>query len=242
MMGAVGVCLLHAAAAAFVLIPHQGLDVGRCAAHRQAVLDDCSQQQRLNKLDQLGVLVLNADYQPLSFMPLSIWSWQDAIKAVWQGRVNVVHTYEVLIRSATTSFELPSVVVLKQYERKVVKPVRFSRGLLFLRDEYRCQYCARAARDLTCDHVVPRSKGGTTTWTNTVAACVVCNAKKRNLSRDQLKTVGLSLVKEPFEPTPYQLEAIARRRSLQKLRGSARRLPSAWHTYLPINEPPPQRS
>lgn len=190
-----------------------------------------SQELRLRKLDKFSVLVLNADYQPLSFMPLSVWSWQDAIKAVWQGRVDVVDTYELSVRSARTSIDLPSVVVLKQYESKKSRTPQFSKRLLLLRDEFRCQYCSTTSKALTCDHVQPRSKGGRSTWTNTVAACKECNAKKRNLSKDQLKSVGLVLATEPFVPTPYQLETIARRRCLATWRSSGQ-IHASWQSYL----------
>lgn len=191
------------------------------------------QRDRYRHLDKFNVLVLNADYQPLSFMPLSTWSWQDAIKAVWQGRVDVVDTYELVIRSASMTFELPSIVALKQFEKKEYKPIRFSKRLLSLRDEYRCQYCNKKSFDLTCDHVVPRSKGGETTWTNTVAACKECNTRKKNLSRDQLKSVGLALVREPYEPTPYQLEAIARRNfRLNRKVHRTKKIHNSWTSYL----------
>src|SRR3954449_2168789 len=83
-------------------------------------------------------LVLNADYRPLSYYPLSLWSWQDAIKAVFLDRVNIVSEYEKVVRSPTFEFRLPSVVSLKTY----VKPARspaFTRFNLFLRDRFTCQ-------------------------------------------------------------------------------------------------------
>ena len=65
--------------------------------------------------DSCPALVLNADYQPLSYYPLSLWSWQDAIKAVYLDRVNIVSTYDLKVRSPSTEIEIPSVVSLKDY-------------------------------------------------------------------------------------------------------------------------------
>ena len=121
-------------------------------------------------------LVLNADYRPLSYYPLSIWGWQDAIKAVFLDRVNIVSEYDKTVRSPSFEMRLPSVVSLKTY----VKPSRhpaFTRFNVFLRDRFTCQYCGDR-EDLTFDHLIPRSKGGHTTWENVVAACSACNLRK----------------------------------------------------------------
>jgi 5-methylcytosine-specific restriction endonuclease McrA len=121
-------------------------------------------------------LVLNADYRPLSYYPLSLWSWQDTLKAVFLERVNIVSEYDKVVRSPSFEFRLPSVVSLKTY----VKPSRmpaFTRFNVFLRDRFECQYCGDL-NDLTFDHVIPRSKGGQTTWTNVVTACSPCNLRK----------------------------------------------------------------
>ena len=112
----------------------------------------------------------------LSYYPLSLWSWQDTIKAVFLDRVNIVSEYDRVVRSPSFEFRLPSVVSLKTY----VKPARtpaFTRFNVFLRDRFTCQYCG-AHDDLTFDHVVPRSKGGHTTWDNVVTACSPCNLIK----------------------------------------------------------------
>ncbi len=121
-------------------------------------------------------LVLNADFRPLSYYPLSIWCWQDAIKAVFLDRVNILSEYDTTGAQPAFEMRLPSVVSLKSY----VKPTRFpafTRFNVFLRDRFTCQYCGER-EDLTFDHVVPRSKGGFTTWENVVAACSACNLQE----------------------------------------------------------------
>jgi len=121
-------------------------------------------------------LVLNADFRPLSYYPLSLWSWQDAIKAVFLDRVNIVAEYEAAVRSPSFAMKLPSVVSLKTFVRPSRFPA-FTRFNVFLRDRFKCQYCG-SGEDLTFDHVVPRSKGGHTTWENVCAACSPCNLRK----------------------------------------------------------------
>jgi len=124
----------------------------------------------------LPALVLNADYRPLSYYPLSLWSWQDAIKAVFLERVNIVAEYDHIVSSPSFSMRVPSVICLKDY----VKPPRypaFTRFNVFLRDRFECQYCG-SQHDLTFDHVTPRCHGGETTWENVVAACSPCNLRK----------------------------------------------------------------
>ncbi|MGV3633808.1 MAG: HNH endonuclease, partial [Pseudorhodoplanes sp.] len=117
-------------------------------------------------------LVLNADFRPLSYYPLSLWSWQDAIKAVFLERVNIVANYDRAVRSPSFEMKLPSVVSLKTFVKPSTHPA-FTRFNVFLRDRFACQYCG-ARDDLTFDHLIPRSRGGLTTWDNVVAACSPC--------------------------------------------------------------------
>ena len=150
-------------------------------------------------------LVLNADYRPLSYYPLSLWSWQDAIKAICLDRVQVVSTYDRIVKSPSFEMFLPSVVSLKEY----VKPARhpaFTRCNVFLRDRFTCQYCG-SKEDLTFDHVIPRSKGGRTTWENVVAACAPCNLKKANRLPKEIKMFPMQA---PFQPTVHDLHNAGR--------------------------------
>ena len=124
-------------------------------------------------------LVLNADFRPLSYFPLSLWSWQEAVKAVFLRRVHVVSEYDRKVRSPSKEMALPSVIVLKQYIPAARKPA-FTRFNVFLRDRFACQYCGEGlpAERLTFDHVVPRVRGGRTEWINVVTACEPCNLSK----------------------------------------------------------------
>ena len=109
-------------------------------------------------------LILNADYQPLSYFPLSLWSWQDAVKAVFLDRVNVVDFYEQCVRSPTFEMQMPSVVALKDYVPQNRNPA-FTRFNLFLRDGFECVYCS-SPDDLTFDHLIPRRLGGCLLYTS----------------------------------------------------------------------------
>ena len=165
-------------------------------------------------------LVLNADYRPLSYYPLSLWPWQEAIKAAFLDRVDIVATYDESVHSPTTTIRIPSVVVLKDYV-KPQKKVAFTRFNLFLRDEFCCQYCG-ARGDLTFDHVLPRSRGGITSWENVVAACSSCNLHKGSKS---LRQAGLTLSRPPRQP------------GSEELRNQGRKFPpnylhDSWTDYL----------
>ena len=127
-------------------------------------------------LSDCPALVLNADYTPLSYYPLSIWPWQEVVKAVWQDRVDVVSVYDKVVRSPSMELQLPSVVSLKTYVDQDRSPA-FTRFNVFLRDSFTCQYCT-TGEDLTFDHVIPRSKGGGSGWDNIVASCAPCNRRK----------------------------------------------------------------
>ena len=157
-------------------------------------------------LKHCPALVLNADFRPLSYYPLSLWPWQDAIKAVFLDRVMILAEYDQVVRSQREAIRIPSVVVLKDYV-KPQKRVAFTRFNLFLRDEFCCQYCGSKG-DLTFDHVLPRSRGGVTSWDNVVAACAPCNLRKAN---KPLKQSGLCLRRPPFRPTAEDLQKAGRR-------------------------------
>jgi 5-methylcytosine-specific restriction endonuclease McrA len=145
-------------------------------------------------------LVLNADFRPLSYYPLSLWSWQEAVKAVFLDRVNIVSEYDRFVRSPTLEMRLPSVVSLKTFVKPALHPA-FTRFNVFLRDRFSCQYCG-AREDLTFDHVIPRSRGGLTRWDNVVTACAPCNLAKGNTMP---KDAGMLPMQAPTRPTVFEL-------------------------------------
>lgn len=151
-------------------------------------------------------LILNADYQPLNYFPLSLWSWQDAIKAVFLDRVNVVEMYNRTARSVDMEMALPSVVALKDYISQNRAPA-FTRFNLFLRDGFMCVYCG-SPDTLTFDHVIPKRLGGATRWDNISAACSACNFKKGGRTPRQ---AGMTLLRKPYQPSIHALQAQGRR-------------------------------
>ena len=151
-------------------------------------------------LEKCPALVLNADYRPLSYYPLSLWSWQDSIKSVYLDRVTIVNNYDRVIRSPSFSMKLPSVIALKSYVAPQSNP-NFTRFNVFLRDKFSCQYCGSKS-ELTFDHLLPRSKGGKTDWNNVVTACSSCNVKK---GVDLINHSKMILNQKPYQPSTEDL-------------------------------------
>jgi 5-methylcytosine-specific restriction endonuclease McrA len=149
-------------------------------------------------------LVLNADFRPLSYFPLSLWPWQETVKAVFLERVNVLAEYDEVVHSPSVQFRLPSVISLKEYIPLARRPA-FTRFNVFLRDRFACQYCGRRSvpEELTFDHIVPRSRGGRTTWGNVVAACSACNVRKGNRLPNEARMHPLAW---PERPSVHELQ------------------------------------
>ena len=141
---------------------------------------------------------------------------------IYLGKVEVIRSYNNRLRSVTISMEAPAVVRLVQFVRRHRVRISFSRRNVFLRDGHRCQYCNQSlpASELTTDHVVPRSRGGTTSWDNVVAACGPCNRKKANRTPAQAR---MSLKRQPRRP-----------RSLPSLglRLGSDSAPESWREFL----------
>ena len=158
--------------------------------------------------DSFPALVLNADFRPLSYYPLSLWSWQESVKAVFLDRVNIVSEYDRFVRSPSFEMKLPSVVSLKTYVKPALYPA-FTRFNVFLRDRFACQYCLSGfpASELTFDHLIPRSRGGRTSWTNIVTACNRCNLRKGNRLP---KECGMQPALRPVIPTAHELRVNGR--------------------------------
>ena len=149
-------------------------------------------------------LVLNADFRPLSYFPLSTWNWQDAVKAVFLDRVSVLSEYEKEVHSPSFTMRLPSVIALRDFIPAARSPA-FTRFNVFLRDGFTCQYCShkRNAPELTFDHVIPRARGGRTSWENVVTACGACNLRKgAKLPRE----CNMIPRQEPRRPSCWELQ------------------------------------
>ena len=147
-------------------------------------------------LEKCPALVLNADFRPLSYYPLSLWCWQDAVKSVFLDRVSIVSNYKRKIRSPSFEMNLPSVIALKNFIKPSENP-NFTRFNVFLRDKFACQYCGDK-KDLTFDHLLPKSKGGITDWENVVTACSTCNVKKGGKLYEKS---GMKLFNKPYRPS-----------------------------------------
>lgn len=169
------------------------------------------QAEKRRSLLNLKTLVLNADARPLSTWPLSLVSAQDAVSAVWRQRATVVETWEgAFFRSPSTTIAVPKVMMLREYAQISGEP-KFCRRSILLRDRFRCQYCGDRfeSHELTFDHVIPRSRGGKTAWTNIVSACIPCNARKADRPANHSGRRGapgsLRPLKEPRRPTAAEL-------------------------------------
>lgn len=183
------------------------------------------------KLERHPSLVLNADYQPLRRLPLSVWSWQDTVKAVLGGKAVVVEVYpDVFIRAVSINMPVPSVIALREYAPTGKTKPAFTRRNVFLRDGYRCQYCNGLFRtsDLSLDHVEPRCFGGKLTWENTVTSCKQCNGRKGCLRPTQIHTVGMTLKGKPRCPSLYEL-------AVEANKFVPRRVHPSWAPFLGID-------
>lgn len=162
-------------------------------------------------------LVLSQGYEPVEII-----SWQRAITLLFLGKAEVIEEYDRNIKTTSIVLKIPAVVRLLRAFRRYRKPVKFSRVNIYGRDGYSCQYCGlkKSINELTYDHVVPRSKGGTTTWMNIVTACQDCNRRKANRTPAE---AGMKLRKPPTQPTavPTLVVTISRES-----------VPDAWRDYL----------
>lgn len=172
------------------------------------------------------VLVLNSDYEPLN-----VCNSRRAMTLMYLGKVDVLHSDALVLRSATDAYIVPSVVRLRNHIRRPMPQLKLSRRSILARDNYTCQYCGQRGGELTVDHVTPRRLGGPDTWDNLVCCCRTCNGKKGDKTLAQL---GLQLKTVPKRPkyVPFI--------SLTKYLSGTRK--EIWRDYLPAfqryeNEP-----
>lgn len=174
----------------------------------------------------MDTLVLNADGQPLTIIPISTYTWEEAIKQVFLDRVDVVAQYpDWEVHSPSMTIPVPSVVMLREYT-KTSKMVAFSREAVMLRDNWHCQYCGgdfyHNKRFLTFDHVIPKVRGGKTRWNNIVTACQNCNSEKGH--GDHMKPLTPAKA-----PSYYALVDIAKQRPITMADMS-------WNSFLQWDE------
>lgn len=145
------------------------------------------------------VLVLNA-----SFEPLSLVSIRRAVVLLMREKAELVEATQQIVRSASRIMPVPLVIRLVKYVRLPHRRVPPTRSAVMLRDNYTCQYCGAVPgrNQLTVDHVLPRSRGGSHDWTNLVTACKQCNQKKGSHLPDEAQMV---LRRKPYEPTYVSL-------------------------------------
>lgn len=168
-------------------------------------------------------LVLNATFEPLKVVP-----WQRAVTLWYEGKAEVIESYDRVIRSASFSMPLPSVVRLVAFVKLKRRPlVQFTRANIYQRDDFTCQFCGVPfePEDLTFDHVVPVAQGGKRGWGNIVTACEPCNRKKGARTPAE---AGMTLLRQPTRP---KVLAPAAKLTL------GWRTPAAWRAYAYWNVP-----
>lgn len=128
----------------------------------------------------MATLILNADAQPTNLLPLSVISWQEAIRYMVLEKVKVITYYDDwYVHSPSWSTQVPAVIILTEYQ-KPKRSARLSKKNIYLRDNYKCQYCGIRVTEKTAsiDHVIPQSKGGKGSWDNLSTSCRKCNSIK----------------------------------------------------------------
>lgn len=161
-----------------------------------------------------SVLVLNQNYEPLNVCGI-----RRALVLLLRDKAQSLEIGEVLVRSASDDFLVPSVIRLLHMVKRPVFSRRLSRREIFWRDRFTCQYCGKQARELTLDHVRPRVKNGTHTWENVVTACVPCNHRKADRTPND---AGMRLLREPTAPKANPYYHLLHRQ-----------MPDEWNIYLP---------
>lgn len=165
-------------------------------------------------LTRQPVLVLNQNYQPLNICDV-----RRAVSLMGRGKAESLLTSGHLIRSPSAWHELPAVIRLVYLVKRPLHRRRLSRREVFMRDGLRCLYCGARTRDLTLDHVMPRSQGGAHSWDNVVSACKSCNHRKAGRTPLQ---AGMKLLIEPREPRPNPYAFF-----------HAERVQQSWRPFLP---------
>lgn len=169
-------------------------------------------------LDSIKILVLNFSFEPLQFC-----SAKRGIVMVLAGRAEKIECDGFVVRSPSTAFQLPTVIrVLKMVQRHSRKTLAFSKKNILRRDNFTCQYCGLSSQYLTVDHILPKSRGGKTTWVNVVVACKPCNLRKANRT---VVEAGMKLLRNPFKPDFHHYPFI--------IPAGPKSHVEAWQKYIP---------
>jgi CRISPR/Cas system Type II protein with McrA/HNH and RuvC-like nuclease domain len=139
-----------------------------------------------------GVLVLNFD-----FTPLNVTSVRRGFILVDKGKAEIVKSDDSPISTGYKTYIRPVIIRLLNYIKHFSRGLRANRNRIYKRDNHECVYCG-SKKDLTLDHVIPKSKGGGNEWTNLVTSCFKCNLKKGNKTPEEAKMV---MKHKPFAPT-----------------------------------------
>jgi 5-methylcytosine-specific restriction endonuclease McrA len=160
------------------------------------------------------VLVLNA-----TFEPINVCTVRRAVVLLLKDKAEMIERAEWELHSANATMARPMVIRLVSYVRipRDTHRRKITRRAVFARDNWTCQYCGVRGQ-LTVDHVIPRSKGGSSTWENIVASCAPCNRRKGNALPRQ---AGMQLLKPPRTPSPHVFIQVA-----------SPTIPTAWLQYL----------
>ncbi|MQF48845.1 HNH endonuclease [SAR202 cluster bacterium AC-647-N09_OGT_505m] len=160
------------------------------------------------------VLLLNQNYQPLN-----VCSVRRAVVLLDIGKAELLEYGLGQIHTPSHAIPIPSVIRLMYLIKRPLLQRRLSRKEVFLRDNYSCQYCGRETKQLTLDHVMPRSRDGAHSWENVVSACISCNHRKAGRTPQE---AGMHLSGEVRQPrvNPYSLF-------------THKPLQYGWHKFIP---------
>lgn len=163
-------------------------------------------------------LVLNQGYEPIRVI-----NWERAITMVWLEKATVLTEYSFQVHSKHLAWNIPAVIWLRKKAKRFVPQVKLTRHYIYARDGWVCQYCGERfkASELTFDHVLPRSRGGRTTWENIATSCIPCNQRKEDRTPEE---AGMPLLRKPRKPK-WMPALLAK--SLND-----RTVPQEWNDYI----------
>ncbi|MDQ2679840.1 MAG: HNH endonuclease [Candidatus Eremiobacteraeota bacterium] len=160
------------------------------------------------------VLVLNFTYEALN-----ITNFQRAVKLLFSGKAEIVHGADRMLVSPSFEMRMPSIIRMLYYIKRPMQRVALTKKNILIRDDHMCQYCGvRNDKLMTVDHIIPKSKGGPSTWENLVCACMLCNNRKNNRSPEH---ANMKLRRKPKQPKYIPWIQVKRNT-----------LPDEWYKFL----------